>query len=114
MSALGAPRVLPPAGGAFNYFWLIPVFDRNQKGEFRPLRRATQGAALRTRKPLKRFDRNFNMGAVLILTMFHVKLCPRQNINVIASQVFSSVTPSGVNPHARWMRMIDCRVDSSY
>ena len=28
--------------------------------------------------------------------MFHVKLCPRLNINVIASHVFSSVTPSGV------------------
>ena len=42
MSAPGAQRVLPPAGGALNYFWLIPALAGIKRG-FRPLRRATQG-----------------------------------------------------------------------
>ncbi|OUP53406.1 hypothetical protein B5F17_05205 [Butyricicoccus pullicaecorum] len=53
MSALGAQRVLPPAGGAFNYFWLIPAKPESI-GEFRALRSATQGSALRTRKPFEK------------------------------------------------------------
>ena len=41
------------------WFWLIPVIDRNQKGVFRALRSATQGAALRTRGLLKKAGENF-------------------------------------------------------
>ena len=63
MSALCA-RGLPLAAASGFLFVLVDsrVGHRESKRGFRPLRRATQGSALRTRKPLKRFDRNFNYG----------------------------------------------------
>ena len=57
----------------FCLFWLIPGSDTgNQKG-FRHLRMATQGSALRTRKPLKRFDRNFNYGCGALFTYAEIR-----------------------------------------
>ena len=59
MSALGARENLAACGRRFFcLFWLIPALAGIKRG-FRHLRMATQGSALRTRKPLKRFDRNF-------------------------------------------------------
>jgi len=59
MSALCAQKVLRDLRVAlFLFFWLIFAKRKSKRG-FRHLRMATQGSALRTRKPLKRFDRNF-------------------------------------------------------
>ena len=59
MSALSAQESLAACGRRFFcLFWLIPALAGIKRG-FRHLRMATQGSALRTRKPLKRFDRNF-------------------------------------------------------
>ncbi len=59
MSALGARENLAACGRRFFcLFWLIPALAGIKRG-FRHLRMATQDSALRTRKPLKRFDRNF-------------------------------------------------------
>ena len=45
---------------ASDYFFVLVDFRKAKiKREFRTLRSPTQGSALRTRKPLKRFDPNF-------------------------------------------------------
>src|SRR5699024_452028 len=65
MRALGAQRGLLAAASALDYFWLIPAKAGIKRG-FRPLRRATQGAALRTRKPFEKgLSETFCRGAVL-------------------------------------------------
>ena len=61
MSALCARSISRPAGR--DYFFVLVNFRKAKiKRGFRVLRDTTQGSALRTRKPLKRFDRNFNYG----------------------------------------------------
>ena len=58
MSALCARSIARPAGRA-SIFVLVDFRNAKIKRGFRVLRDTTQGSALRTRKPLKRFDRNF-------------------------------------------------------
>ena len=61
MSALCARSI--SLAEASDYFFVLVDFRKAKiKRGFRVLRDTTQGSALRTRKPLKRFDRNFNYG----------------------------------------------------
>ena len=45
---------------ALFYYFLVDFRKAKIKRGFRTLRSPAQGSALRTRKPLKRFDRNFS------------------------------------------------------
>ena len=64
MSALGAQGNCATCGSrALNYFWLIPAQAGINRG-FRPLRRATQGAALRTRSLSRKAGESFHFACV--------------------------------------------------
>ena len=58
MSALCARSIARLRTRFFIIFWLIFAKRKSKRG-FRVLRDTAQGSALRTRKPLKRFDPNF-------------------------------------------------------
>ena len=53
------PRSISLAAASDYFFVLVDFRLAKIKREFRTLRSPTQGSALRTRKPLKRFDPNF-------------------------------------------------------
>ena len=57
---LGMGKAAPFRKGGFSQALFFP---KQNAGVFRPLRRAAQGSALRTRELLKKFDQNFNTGA---------------------------------------------------
>ena len=59
MSAPGARGIARRARRAFNLFFVDSGFGRNQLGEFRALRSATQGSALRTRSLSRKAGESF-------------------------------------------------------
>jgi len=66
MSALCARKYCASADALLFLFWLIFPRGRSgkSKGEFRSLRRAAQGAALRTRSLSRKAGESFSKGAV--------------------------------------------------
>ena len=78
------PEIARPAGRAFVFILVDSGQKTGIKRGFRHLRMATQGSALRTRKPLKRFDRNFISAAAESFFFPHTY---RKTIPIIAIQI---------------------------